>query len=195
MNFLAHLYLSQSPPELMVGNFIGDFVKGKAFENYPETIRQGIILHREIDTFTDDHVWVKKSKRRLVTKYRHYAAVIVDMFYDHFLASQWHNYHDQPLEQFAAGVYSTIQDFWELLPDKARYMLPYMIEQNWLLSYATTSGINRALSGLSRRSRFTSHMEKATEDLEADYEAYKEEFTAFFPVIIEYVEQWKKENF
>lgn len=194
MNFLAHLYLSQSPPELMVGNFIGDFVKGKAFENFPDVIRKGIILHREIDAFTDDHVWVKKSKKRLVPKYRHYAAVIVDIFYDHFLASQWHSYHHQPLEIFTSGAYHTIQDHWHLLPEKAKYMLPFMVEQNWLLNYSSISGIKRSLTGLSRRSKFTSHMEEATEDLEKYYDIYKEEFTAFFPVIIEYVEMWKKKN-
>lgn len=194
MNFLAHLYLSQNPPELMVGNFIGDFVKGRAFETYPDTIQKGIILHREIDAFTDDNILVRQSKKRLVPKYRHFSAVIVDMFYDHFLATLWKDFHQQSLESFAEDSYATIQKFYNLLPEKAQYMFPFMVKHNWLTSYRTSFGLNRALTGLSQRTRYTSHMEEATVDLEHNYEDYKKEFSAFFPILIDHVTNWKKEN-
>lgn len=191
MNFLAHLYLSQHPPELMVGNFIGDFVKGSSFDNYDLLIQKGIILHREIDAFTDDHDIVKKSKKLLVDRYRHYAAVIVDMFYDHFLASNWDCYHETPLQHFSQQSYNTLLSFEETLPEKAQYMLPFMAKHDWLSSYSTVEGIGRALSGLSRRSRFESHMEKATEDLLLDYDIFKEDFTQFFPQLVSHISRWK----
>ena len=194
MNFLAHIYLSQEPPELLVGNFIGDFVKGKAYQDYPATMQKGILLHREIDAFTDVNDWVKKSKSRLFPKYRHYSAVIVDMFYDHFLAANWNDYHSRALNEFAADAYKILNAHWEFLPKPAQYMLPYMMRNDWLTSYAHTTGLNKALSGLASRSRFISYMEEATADLLLSYEEYKTEFTHFFPMLISHANAWKQSH-
>ena len=102
MNFLAHLYLSGDNEQIIVGNFIGDFVKGRnALQTFDPTIALGIELHRAIDQFTDTHPVVRSSKDRLRPKYRHYAGVIVDIFYDHFLARKWNDYHKTPLPEFA----------------------------------------------------------------------------------------------
>lgn len=194
MNFLAHLYLSHPDPLLTVGNFIGDFIKGTQFDEFPEGVQKGIILHREIDAFTDDNDWVRKSKFRLTPKYRHYSAVIVDMFYDHFLAALWENYHNDPLDTFSIKNYELLRSHWDLLPERAQYVLPHMERLNWLLSYATINGIGQALSGLSRRTRFVSHMQHATEDLKEHYSEFRNEFVNFFPLLIAHVEEWKKEN-
>lgn len=168
----------------MVGNFIGDFVKGKSsLQQFETEIVKGIELHRAIDAFTDTHPLVAQSKNRLRPKYRHYSGVIVDVFYDHFLASSWDLYHPQPLAEFAAHAYRTIELHHAILPEDVRYMLPYMISGNWLVNYATLEGIHRALSGMASRTSFVSKMEQAVNDLRTHYPDFKKEFEEFFPLL------------
>jgi acyl carrier protein phosphodiesterase len=182
MNFLAHLYLSGDNPKLMVGNFIGDFVKGKsALAKFEPEIIRGIELHRSIDAFTDKHSIVSTSKDRLREKYRHYSGVIVDVFYDHFLAKNWSDYHSQPLLDFSLASYKTIERFGDVLPDDVRNMLPYMKRGNWLLNYSFVEGIHRALSGMASRTTFVSKMEEASSELVTHYDAFEKEFQEFFP--------------
>lgn len=181
MNFLAHLYLSGSSAPLQVGNFIGDFIKGEPPLEFPEEIRKGIFLHREIDTFTDQHPVVLQSKVRLRERYRHYAPVIVDIYYDHFLARHWDSFHQQELKSYTLSAYKNIQSFDPILPEKVKFMLTYMIRDNWLFHYQYLEGIERVMQGMSRRTSFESGMENAVYDLEKDYEKYEEEFLQFFP--------------
>lgn len=192
MNFLAHFFLSSESPSLIVGNFLGDFIKGKKYQQFPQKIVQGIQLHREIDAYTDKHPVFLQSKHRLVPEYGHYAGVIVDMFYDHLLAANWQQYSRQNLNVFAAYVYQQLQAHQDLFPEKAAYILPYMVKHNWLVSYAGIEGIHRALEGISRRTRFTSGMERATESLRRDYTAFHQEFQTFFPQIICHVNDKEK---
>ena len=101
MNFLAHIYLSGEDEKLMVGNFIGDYVKGKDYENYPTPIREGILLHRQIDFFTDSHSQFREAKKLLVEEFGLYSGIIIDLLYDHLLAKNWNNYSEQNLRSFA----------------------------------------------------------------------------------------------
>lgn len=190
MNFLAHLALSGNSDSLRVGNFIGDFVKGKQLEQYPKAIQQGIRLHREIDFYTDQHPIVMQSKDRLRSKYRHYAGVIVDMFYDHYLAVHWPQFSQEPLQEFVQYNYTLLQSYATQFPDRARYMLPYMIDGDWLQGYKEIEGINQALSGMSRRTRFDSKMEHASKDLQQFYPEFETEFLAFFPKIQTFCTDW-----
>jgi acyl carrier protein phosphodiesterase len=180
--------LSGPSEELIIGNFIADFVKGSQLERFSPGIAEGIRLHRKIDSFTDAHPVVKLSKQRLAEKYRKYSPVIVDIFYDHLLAADWKMYCGQELGDFAAGFYDLARSNWEVLPEKAKHMLPYMIRYNWLVSYSSMEGIRRALTGLSRRASFVSGMEKASEDLELYYEEYRGEFRKFFDEIRPFAE-------
>ncbi|HRJ31128.1 MAG TPA: ACP phosphodiesterase [Cyclobacteriaceae bacterium] len=182
MNFLAHISLSGKNPKIMVGNFIGDFVKGRnLLEQFEPGIARGIELHRAIDEFTDSHPIVAKSKNRLRPGYRHYSAVIVDMFYDHLLAKNWDHYYDEFLPDFAERTYRTIESFDAILPTPVKFMLPYMTKGNWLVNYARLEGIERALSGMARRSRHESKMELAVNDLVKHYDEFTHEFSIFFP--------------
>jgi acyl carrier protein phosphodiesterase len=189
MNFLAHLYLSGDNPKVMAGNFMGDFVKGRALleKLEPELVR-GVELHRAIDHFTDHHPVVSQSKNRLRPVYRHYAGVIVDVFYDHYLARQWQNYHDTSLEDFAAHVYKTMQDLQHLLPEGLQQMLPYMIRGNWLVGYFHVEGIQRTLTGMSRRTTHESRMDEAVNDLRKYYKEFEQEFEEFFPDLQRHVQ-------
>jgi acyl carrier protein phosphodiesterase len=189
MNFLAHIYLSGNNEKLMVGNFIADFVKGRAaLEKFESEIVKGIDLHRGIDEFTDTHPIVLKSKVRLRPKYRHYSGVIVDVFYDHFLSKFWSNYHSEPLHDFAERIYATIEKYSAILPLDVSRMLPYMIRGNWLVNYSKPEGIQRALTGMSRRTPYESKMDEAVHDLLDHYEDFKNEFEEFFPELKLYVD-------
>lgn len=192
MNFLAHLYLSGSP-KIMVGNFIGDFVKGKNVRaRFEPDIAKGIEFHRAIDYFTDLHPTVKLSKNRLRPKYRHYSGIIVDIFYDHFLARNWDQYGEVPLTDYAANVYRLMQEYKAILPEEVNQLLPYMSRGNWLVNYARLEGIEKALSGMSRRTTYESRMNEAIEDLKISYPEFQHEFEAFFPELREWAAEWVK---
>ncbi|WP_420577416.1 ACP phosphodiesterase [Ekhidna sp.] len=181
MNFLAHLYLSGHDEEVLVGNFIGDFVKGSQMDHYPDQVQKGIRLHRSIDYFTDTHEIVLQSKIRLREKFRHYAPVIVDVFYDHFLAKDWSRYSNVPLLDYTQNFYRLMNKYLEMIPKGVVRMLSYMSQDNWLYNYQFIEGIDRALTGMSRRTKFESKMEDASEALQAHYTAFENEFHQFFP--------------
>jgi len=192
MNFLAHLYLSKSNKNILIGNFIADAVKGNKHNNYPKEIQIGILLHREIDTYTDNHPIVRKSMHRLNPRYRHYDGVIIDILYDHFLAKNWHLYSEIPLDKYAETVYTFLQENIEKFPQRAQNILPYMIEYNWLVSYASTEGIHKVLQGMNKRTKGISQMDLAIEDLNLYYTELEEDFTIFFKDLEQFTEEKTK---
>lgn len=190
MNHLAHLFLSQTNTNLMVGNFIADQVKGKQIEHFTAEIQRGINMHRAIDAFTDSHPVVLQSKERLYPKYHKYAAVIIDIYYDHILAKNWNDYSPIAIERFAHAAYLMLKAKNKLLPEKSQGILKFMIEQDWLSNYASLSGIEKALQALAYRATFESKMEQATVELKNDYALYKADFNLFFPALVKHVQTW-----
>jgi acyl carrier protein phosphodiesterase len=184
MNFLAHIYLSGDNDLIKIGNFMADGIRGKHFESYPLEIQKGIILHRAIDTFTDAHPIFRQSTKRLHEKYHHYAGVIVDVFYDHFLAKNWNKYSNENLDDFVARFYQSLHDNHINLSERTKGMMPYMIEHNWLVSYQTVEGINRILTQMDQRTKNESKMRFATNELSEFYPEFEEEFTNFFQELI-----------
>lgn len=180
MNCLAHLYLSGDNPDLKIGNFMADHVKGRAVESYPDEIRKGILLHRKIDHFTDHHPVVQQSKISLRSRFHKYSPVITDVFYDHFLAKNWNQYHDVPLEEYADDFYRMAATYNAVMPLRTQNMLHYMSLHNWLVSYASVDGIHNVLTGMSRRTAFESGMEHAAVALRERYTDFEKEFTEFF---------------
>ncbi len=180
MNFLAHIYLSFDDDEVTIGNFIADNIRSKNYAHLPLKVQKGIILHREIDSYTDSHPIPKRSSKRLHANYSHYSRVIVDIYYDHFLARNWAHYSDVPLDIYVDRFYDLIEKNYEILPDNTRHMMPYMIADNWLLNYAQLEGIARVLNGMNRRTRNKSKMNFAIHDLEIHYSDFEAEFTEFF---------------
>ena len=194
MNFLAHIYLSGDNDKTMVGNFIGDFVKGRQFSQFELGIQDGIHMHREIDRYTDSHEVVHRSKSLLTEKYRHYAGVIVDIFYDHYLAKNWSKYHPEELLPFTKRVYKTLNTYNKILPPRVNEMLKYMIPNNWLYNYSFIEGIQKVLNGMARRTTFESRMELAVVDLEAHYEEFHDDFSQFFPDLINFANSFDKSS-
>jgi acyl carrier protein phosphodiesterase len=186
MNYLAHIYLSGEIDELKIGNFIADSIPGNKFSHFPEKIKNGIILHRHIDTFTDSHPTVRKSTHRLFEPYGHYSPVIVDILYDHFLAKNWDQYSNIPLYDYTQDFYKLLQDNFDILPSRAQNFLPYMVKDNWLYNYATIDGIGKILHQMDHRTKYNSNMKAATKELQLHYPLFEMEFTSFFDEIIKY---------
>ena len=168
----------------MIGNFIADHVRGNHFVHYPKEIQLGIILHREIDTFTDTHEIVRKSKRRLHERYRHYDGVIIDIFYDYFLAKNWANYSAIPLSIYANAINQLFEKISSELPEKSQNFIKYMIDYNILYNYQFKEGIQKVLNGMNHRTKGKSQMNLALEDLNSLEKELEEDFTLFFKDLI-----------
>ena len=180
MNFLAHIFLSGDNDYLKIGNFMADGIHGKNFDAFPAEVQKGIRLHREIDSFTDFHPIFRQSKHRLHERYGHYSGVIIDIFYDHFLAKNFANYSSEPLELFATNFYELLESNFAMLTPRFQMMFPVLKEENWLVLYATIPGIGQILYNMDRRTRLTSKMQFSVEELTLFYGEFETEFTLFF---------------
>jgi acyl carrier protein phosphodiesterase len=180
MNFLAHIYLSGTDEGVKIGNFMADSIRGRQYESYPKAIMKGILLHRAIDSFTDNHPIYRKSKHRLHEKYGHYSGVIMDIVYDHFLAKNWASYSDELLENYAQNFYTLLQKRYDELTEKTQKILPYMIGRNWLVSYASLEGLELILFQMDHRTKNRVAMQEAIVEVKSFYTEFEEEFTLFF---------------
>ena len=174
---------------MKIGNFMADGIHGKHFENFPIDVQKGIILHRSIDTFTDAHHIFRQSTKRLHANYHHYSGVIVDVFYDHFLAKNWSKYSDEKLEDYVARFYQSLKDNYEILSLKTQTIMPYMLEHNWLVSYRTIEGIEAILTKMDRRIQRESNMRLSITELRNFYSEFENEFTLFFEELIVHSKQ------
>lgn len=194
LNFLAHIYLSGDNDDIKIGNFLGDFVKGRLNKltnaQYSEGVINGMALHRKIDFFTDNHPIVRQSIDRLQPKYHKFSGIVIDMFYDHILAKNFHQYAEITLENYAQKFYDLLEKRKSEIPEPMDRMVKSMVSRNWFLGYKTYEGIEWALTGISKRLSFVSGIENATEELWKDYDLYEAEFQAFFPDLINHCENF-----
>jgi len=187
LNYLAHIYLSGNNDEILVGNFIGDYVKGFELGRFNERVRKGIMLHRHIDSFTDTNMIVKRSKSRILDKYHKYAGIIIDIFYDHFLVSNWTTYSPVPIDDFVHNVHETLTQYVDMLPEGVKLFLPSFINNNWIQKYSTIEGIEDVLHKMSARTTLPEETEYAIRILRDEYNKLEAEFSSFFPSLINYV--------
>ncbi len=150
MNYLAHLFLSGTDDQILVGNFIGDYVKGTALNKYPEKIKNGIILHRRIDTFTDTHPKFREAKSLFRAEFGLYSGIIVDFLYDHYLAKNWNEYSALTLREFAKRSHAVLLQNFRHLPGRVQGFLPFLIQNRRLESYASVGGIVQSLKIMSK---------------------------------------------
>ncbi len=191
MNYLAHVFLSQQSPEAMLGAVLGDFVKGPVGTDYPPAIREAILLHRHIDRYTDAHPLHHASRALISPARRRFAPVLIDIFYDHFLARHWTDYSAVPLSQFAQQVYAVLLANRSSLPERLQRAAPQMAASDWLNAYAGLAGIDAALNGIARRlGRYprAAVLIGAVEELERHYVDFEQQFRDYFPQLIAYTE-------
>ncbi len=189
MNFLAHIYLSGDSKEILIGNFIGDYVKGKKITGYPEKVKQGIMLHRKIDSFTDTHAITRASKKVIVEKYGLYAGIVIDIFYDHFLSVNWDKYSKTPLREYIHDRYGMLDSGFTIFPAGVKSWFPYFIKSNWLETYTNFTGLNMVFKRMSYRTTLPDHGEYAVNQLKENYDFLEEKFIIFFKEIREMVQQ------
>lgn len=189
MNFLAHTYLSGCSEEIIVGNFMGDYVKGKNYLQFPEQIKKGILIHRDIDYFTDMHLITRRNKQRVAPRYHKYAGIIIDIFYDHFLACQWDQFSDLSLQEFVNRTYDLLKRNYKILPEAIKRWFPTFLENNWMMAYRTVDGIELVLERMSDNTSLPNHASYAVEVLVDQYALFEEDFLEFFPLMIAFLEE------
>ena len=187
MNFLAHLYFAEKTPESMIGNMLADFIKGRAFQELSPPLQKAVLEHRQLDAYTDQHPVVKVSSNRLKENWGRYAPVLVDVFYDHYLASQWESFHHEPLEDFVHGFYTSYHEIRTDLPRQFTFPMDKMIESGRLLSYRTFAGVEESLLRMNQRMRKSADLQLSISDLQTHHDLLNEDFHHFFPDAIAYM--------
>jgi acyl carrier protein phosphodiesterase len=192
MNWLAHAFLSRPEIDFRLGNLMADLVKGKDRLAMPAAFLEGVRQHQAIDAFTDAHPIVHRSRARIGTAYRHATGILIDIFYDHFLACGWERYCPEPLESFAASVYADLRDNLAMLPAEVQVFAGRIIADDLLVSYRTVSGIEDSLRRVSQRLLARTGKDLRLQDgvsqLADHFNELEADFREFFPLLQEYVE-------
>ena len=193
MNYLAHIRLAGDDPECVIGNFLGDFVKGRLSEDcYTPGIRRGIVMHRRIDAWTDSHEKTRECARLISPERRRWSRVLIDIFYDHLLAANWNRYSDETLRDFLDRAYGIILGAADIFPEPVAARIGTIIEDGWMEKYRSISGLSIVFEGISRRVRRKNPLAGSERELVAHYDEMNEHFNQFFPEILEYAKRLEK---
>lgn len=193
MNFLAHAFLAGPDPAYRLGAMLGDFVKGPLPAGLPAPVAAGVELHRRIDSFADAHPAFRLSRARVSPRRRRYAGIMIDLFYDHFLALHWENYNSEPLEDFSTGLYALMSAHAELMPPRLQEMFPFMQAQDWLSSYRSQEAVGGALDRMAEK-RLTrpNSLAGSAEELGIGYREFEQDFLCFFPDAQAFAEAFRR---
>ena len=192
MNYLAHIFLSGNDSQLQVGNFIGDFVKGSNGKHYPKDIRKGIDLHRKIDYFTDNHELVRETIVMMRPEFGRYSGIILDMYFDYFLASNFTVYSRKSLNLFAFRFYFSALINYRHLPPRVKNFVFYFIFSNRLNKYAFINGLQQSLEIMATYKSKAIKPQKTIAYLIENKLELERRFHLFFPDLITYVEMEKQ---
>lgn len=192
MNYLAHLFLAEPTPESMLGNVLADFVKGRAVDALPPAVREGVLLHRQVDRFTDTHPVTNRSIARIHGRWGWYSGILIDVFYDHYLALDWDRYSPQSLREFIDNAYEVLLANRPLMPAAMQAVMQRIVRDDRLMSYRELDGIEQTLLRISRLiQRREAHLERAMNDLRQHFDALRGDFHDFFPELIAFVSSRK----
>jgi acyl carrier protein phosphodiesterase len=189
MNFLAHIYLSGENELIKVGNFIGDWVKGNDYKKFPEDIQKGILLHRSIDYYTDNHPMVRFSKNRFVGNYHKYAGIIIDVCYDHYLAKDWDTFSTVPLYEFNNSMKDSLLKYIHCFPADLQDFIPKFMNFGWMDLYASVDGIEKVLRGMVKHTSLPDKTDEAICIFKDHYSDFRMEFYDYFPQLIDFIEE------
>lgn len=192
MNYLAHAFLSDKNEESIIGNLLGDFVKGKPDIYYKGEILKWIKIHRKIDSFTDKHLIFRSSKRLISHKRRRFSGIIIDICFDHFLAKNWLEFSNEELPVFVSRVYSILDHNKAILPDRLKNILPRLISEDWIHSYQSLDGVGITLNRISKRFKKDNSLTDSVDEIVENYSELESNFFSFFPELISFVKQLKE---
>jgi acyl carrier protein phosphodiesterase len=188
MNFLAHTYLSGDNSLIRIGNFMGDWIKGNEYKKFPPDIQKGILLHRSIDFYTDNHPVVRKSKNRFSEKYHKYAGILIDICYDHYLASEWDSFSSIPYTEYIVQLKNSLIQDMEYFSEEVQLFIPRFMERGWMNLYPTVNGIEQVLAGMVKHTSLPDKTYEAIQIFETYYNDFRQEFYVYFPQLIDYIE-------
>jgi acyl carrier protein phosphodiesterase len=195
MNYLAHLFLSGPDEHTMVGNFIGDYVKGSSWNKFPEKIRKGILMHRQIDSFTDTHPKFKEAKTLFRGEFGLYSGIVIDLLYDHYLAKNWNEYSELTLRTFAKRSHAVLLQNFMHLPMRVQSFLPFLIQHKRLESYATANGIVHTLKIMSNYSSLPAKADFVMQSIQTNNEFFEANFREFMFDLMGFVKEIQEEEF
>jgi acyl carrier protein phosphodiesterase len=194
VNYLAHFYLAQPDKDLIFGNYIGDGVRGSKLVQFAEPVQRGIRFHRFIDSFTDAHELVLEAKSMFYPTQSKFSGVVVDVLFDHLLATNWQTYSNEYLNQFAQRCYAVIDDHNGVMPVRSERFYRYMVSNNILEQYQHREGIRKVLLGMDSRTKFSSNMAESVDVLDEVSSDLNRIFQGFFPELKRECERWRAEN-
>lgn len=186
MNYLAHLYLADDTDDSLIGNLLGDFVKGRPGSQYNDEIIAGILFHRKIDAFADAHSTMRTSRNRIGRQMSRFSGIIIDVCYDHFLARHWSTYSNQGLAEFVQHTYDVLQRYRPILPERLQRILPFMVSEDWLGSYIVIKSVGKTLDRITRRLTRGEQFKGAIVEVEKNYADLESDFLNFFPDLVEF---------
>lgn len=186
MNYLAHIYLSFDDPQIMVGNFIADGLSKPSIDHFPEDIQKGIRLHRKIDLFTDTHPIFTQSKRRFSQDFDKFSGILMDIYYDYFLAKNFHLFSDTKLYDYANSTYAILKPYYDIFPSHSQLFYGYMTDRNILFEYSKLSSIELVLYHLSQRIKHPCELHKSIPIIKKHEHEMEDEFFLFFKELISY---------
>ena len=179
MNYLAHLFLSGPDEQTMVGNFIGDYVKGNTWNKFPENIKKGILMHRWIDSFTDAHPNFREAKSLFRSEFGLYSGIVIDLLYDHYLAKNWNEYSDLTLRAFAKRSHAVLLQNFLHLPVRVQSFLPFLNQHKRLESYASVEGIVQTLKIMSNYSSLPAKSNYVLQTIQTNNDFFEVNFREF----------------
>ena len=193
MNYLAHLYLADPTPESLIGNLLGDFVKGRLGDNYNDAITRGILLHRKVDSFSNLHPGARRSRNRISPARRRFAGIIIDIFYDHLLARHWAKFSDVEFSVFVSNAYRVLTENQDVLPRRLNKVLATMVNEDWLRGYLRLENVALSLDRVGQRLKRRNSLQGSIEEINGNYAQLEDDFLAFFPDLIRFAAACKLE--
>jgi acyl carrier protein phosphodiesterase len=192
MNFLAHALLAGDIEADRIGGLMGDFVKGILPAGLPPALASGVALHRAIDSFADRHPAFVASRRRVSAVRRRVSGILVDLFYDHLLARDWTDHGPGTLENYTVRLYTTLQDYADVLPERAREVSDLMRKNDWLCAYRNVAAVGQAIDRMSvYRLRRANPLGGGIEEFIADAEGFDADFRLFLPDALAFADEWR----
>ena len=192
MNWLAHVFLSPDNIDFQIGNLVTDTLKPAQLNIGNANFKDGVECHYEIDRFTDSHEIVKKCKLVFFPTYRHFSAVLVDIFFDYFLAISWHRYSELSYEDYIQGFYSKLKSRNLQLDESGELFLLSIVDSNRLGLYDNIPGVERALERISQRRKLRSKIDitLSIKELNEHHDQLLDDFNIFFPELQEHIKHW-----
>ncbi len=180
MNYLAHTFLSPADPLILMGNLWGDLLRPKDYETLLPGVLNGIILHKSIDAFTDQHSGVDQIIKLLRPFQGKYTPVVADVLMDFILSKFWHMFHEETIEIFCHKKYNLVSKHLHFIPERLHPRINRMLSNQWLESCKNRERMAITLRMLSGRASFENNIPDAMQPYDLHEHTMDRLFLTFF---------------